>query len=74
MGVALRKAKRQKKKKKNNNKKKRKVHKHKINGYHPTKKRKEQMRKTFLEKDICTHMFTDTLFTIAKRWNNLNVQ
>ena len=24
--------------------------------------------KTFLEKDTCTHMFTATLFTIAKTW------
>jgi len=30
---------------------KRKVHKHKINGNHPAKKRKEQRRKTFFEKD-----------------------
>ena len=25
--------------------------------------------KTFLEKDICTHMFIAALFTIAKTWN-----
>ena len=26
--------------------------------------------KTFLEKDTCTHMFTEALFTIAKRWKH----
>ena len=35
------------------------------------KKRKEQRRKTFLEKDTCTHMFTAALFTIAKTWKQL---
>ena len=27
--------------------------------------------KTFLEKDICTHMFTAALFTIVQTWKQL---
>ena len=29
--------------------------------------------KTFLEKDTCTHMFTEALFTTAKTWKQPNV-
>ena len=39
-----------------------------INRNNPTKKRKEQRRQTFLEKDTCTCMFIASLFTIAKTW------
>ena len=45
-----------------------KIHKHKTTENHPTKKRKEQSRKTFLEKDTCTRMFIAPLIAIAKPW------